>query len=80
MEATRHDDTDRHQGLVMTDPCDWLTYQEAATMLGLSLRTLKRRVYDGHIRPIHPPGGHPRITRREVEAYRAAAETRKRVA
>jgi len=53
---------------------DWLTYAEAAELLGLSLRTLKRRVEQGHIRPIHPPGGHPRITRREVEAYRAAAE------
>ena len=59
---------------------DWLTYAEAAVALGISVRSLKRRVYLGHIRPIHPPGGHPRITRRELAAYRAAAETRKRVA
>ena len=64
----------------MADPVDWMTYAEAAHLLGLSIRSLKRRVYAGHIRPIHPPGGHPRITRREVEAYRAAAETRRRVA
>ena len=58
---------------------DWLTYAEAAATLGMTVRTLKRRVQQGHLRPIHPPGGHPRITRRELEAYRAAAE-RMRVA
>jgi excisionase family DNA binding protein len=53
---------------------DWLTYREAADALGISMTTLKRRIAAGHIRRIHPPGGHPRITAREVAAYRAAAE------
>lgn len=56
---------------------DWLSYQEAAAELGVSLTTLSRRIKAGHIRPIYPPGGHPRITRRELAAYRAAAENRK---
>lgn len=57
----------------MTD-VEWFTYAEAASKLGISVRTLKRRIHAGNIRVIRPGGGQPMVTAREIEAYRAAAE------
>lgn len=59
---------------------DWLSYQEAADALGISVRTLQRRIRDGYIRVTRPGGGRPVITRRELEAHRASPEHKRVVA
>ncbi len=48
----------------------FLTYQEAAAELGISVRTLKRRISDGYIRVVRPGNGRPMITRRDLEAHK----------
>lgn len=53
---------------------EWLTYQEAADELGISVRTLKRRIEQRYIRTVRPGGGRPVITRRELEAHRKSPE------
>lgn len=53
---------------------DWLSYQEAADALGVSVRTLRRRINEGYIRAVRPGGGRPVITRRELEAHRSSPE------
>ncbi len=53
---------------------EWLSYQEAAAELGISVRTLQRRIDRGYLRSTKPGGGRPVITRRELEAHRRSPE------
>jgi len=44
-----------------------LTYREAAQTLGISVRTLKRRVAAGDLEPVRVGGGNPRIRMSDIE-------------
>ena len=55
---------------------EWLTYQEAASLLGVSARTIRRRVRDGYIRTVRPGGGRRYIPRDELERHRYDPEAR----
>jgi excisionase family DNA binding protein len=48
-----------------------LTYEAAAVVLALSVRTLKRRIAAGDVTPVMV-GGLPRIRRADLDAYVAA--------
>lgn len=53
---------------------------EAAEMLSVSESTVWRQIRAGRIRVIHPSPGVTRITPRELDAYIASLEGRRRVA
>lgn len=52
----------------------FLTYQEAADELGISVRTVRRRVRDGYIRTVRPGNGRPVISRHDLEAHKRSPE------
>ena len=54
-----------------------LTRQEAASVLRIHERTLRRLVAAGRIRVVHPTPGRTCITRRELDAYLASIEGRR---
>lgn len=51
-----------------SDSTGYLTYQEAAALLRVSVRTISRYVTDGRITPATLPTGRPRLRRADVEA------------
>ncbi len=55
----------------------WLTAKEAALELRISVRSLWALIAAGRIRTIHPTPGRTLITRRELDAFKAAVERRK---
>jgi len=46
---------------------DWYTTGEAADILGVSFRTIKRWIYSGKISTVKTAGGHYRISKEEIE-------------
>jgi excisionase family DNA binding protein len=52
-----------------------ITVSEAATMLGLSLDTMRDHVYNGKIPASKTPGGHWRINRADVESWQKTQAT-----
>jgi excisionase family DNA binding protein len=46
---------------------EWYTTGEAAKVLGVSFRTVKRWIYSGRISAVRTIGGHYRISREEIE-------------
>ena len=58
--------------------CDSYSVSEAATLLGVSIPTLKRMVTDGTLDGFRTPGGHHRITAHSIEAMKNQRQTRAR--
>ena len=50
---------------------EWYTTGEAAKILGVSFRTIKRWIYSGKISAVKTVGGHYRIHREEIERLRS---------
>lgn len=49
-------------------PTEYLTPQQAADLIGCSVRSLYRWEDDGLINPRRTPGGHRRYTRDDIDA------------
>lgn len=56
---------------------EWLTVKEVALELRISVRSTWALISAGRIRTIHPTPGRTLVTRRELDAFKAAVETRK---
>lgn len=54
-----------------------LTVPEAAAVLRIHERTLRRLVAAGRVRVVHPTPGRTCVTRRELDAYIASLEGRR---
>jgi excisionase family DNA binding protein len=54
-----------------------LTETEAAAVLRLSTRSVRRLIAAGRLRVVHPVPGRTLITRRELDAYLAHLEGRR---
>jgi len=55
---------------------EWYTTGEAAKVLGVSFRTVKRWIYSGKILAVKTVGGHYRIHKDEIERLRSQVEDR----
>lgn len=47
----------------------WLSLNQAAALLGLSSRTLRRELARGHLAAWRTPGGHARLAYADIERY-----------
>lgn len=61
----------------MTGTSALLTIPEAAAVLRIHERTLRRLIAAGRIRVVHPTPGRTCVTRRELDAYLAHIEGRR---
>ncbi|HEV2380945.1 MAG TPA: helix-turn-helix domain-containing protein [Terriglobia bacterium] len=59
-------------------PSDSYSVSEAATLLGVSIPTLKRMVTDGTLDGFRTPGGHLRISAASIDAIKNQRQTRAR--
>jgi excisionase family DNA binding protein len=53
-----------------TADSDWLTYKQVKRLLGLSVQTIRRRVYDGVLPPPVKLGRSARFRRLDIENFR----------
>jgi excisionase family DNA binding protein len=60
---------------MLKDPSDVCTTQEAAAILGISVTSVQKLVEGGEIAAWKTPGGHRRIPRESVLAFKAMAGT-----
>ncbi|MBS7611468.1 helix-turn-helix domain-containing protein [Candidatus Bathyarchaeota archaeon] len=58
----------------MSEEKEWYTTGEAAKILGVSFRTVKRWIYSGKISVTKTVGGHHRVSREVVDRLRSEVE------
>ena len=52
------------------DVCDAITQEDAARLLGVSVRTIQRYIARGDLQPFYLPSGRPRIPLDQVNGIR----------